>query len=60
MKMSSLEKIKGIGPKKAEILLDNFKTIASLKKASADELSKIHGISNADADEIYNFFRKNK
>lgn len=58
MKMSSLEKIKGIGPKKAEILLDTFKTITSLKKASAAELSKIHGISNTDADEIYNYFRK--
>ena len=53
---SSLENIEGIGKKKAAILLAHFKTIASLKKASADEISAVKGISAKDAENIRKYF----
>lgn len=40
---SELSEIKGIGPKTAELLLKEFKSVAGIKNASADELEKIAG-----------------
>ena len=53
---SSLEKIPGIGPKKAKALLGAM-TLTDLKFADADELAKIDGISKRDAESIYAYFR---
>jgi len=58
MTTSSLEDIKGIGPKKAKLLLDHFHSLKELKAASAEALSEIDGISKTDAEEIYRYFRK--
>lgn len=60
LKTSSLEKISGIGPAKAKKLLSHFETLTNLKKASIDELSKVKGISSADAEAVYNYFNSEK
>ena len=53
---SSLEKIDGIGAAKAKKLLLHFKTITNLKTASAEEISKVKGISAKDAEKVYKYF----
>jgi len=53
---SQLTKIKGIGEKKAALLLHELKSIKAIKAASVAELAAIKGISNADASAIYNYF----
>lgn len=58
LKTSSLERIEGIGPTKAKKLLAHFKTIASIKNASIDDILKVKGISKADATKIFEYFRK--
>ena len=59
LKTSSLEEIKGIGPKKAKSLLSAFKGLAGVKAASYEELTAVKGITEKDAIEIVNHF-KNK
>ncbi len=56
---SSLEKIKGIGPKKAKLLLSTF-TLEDIKGKSEEELSLIKGLSDADAKNIFEYFRGKK
>ncbi len=56
MKSSALEQIKGIGPAKAAVLSDNFKSFEAIKKATLSELSEIKGISKSDALAVYNHF----
>ena len=55
---STLEKIKGIGAKKARVLLREM-TLKKIKEASAEELSQISGISKRDAESIYDYYHKN-
>jgi excinuclease ABC subunit C len=57
MTHSTLEKIKGIGPKKAKLLLRAM-PISMIKNASASELSAIPGISAADGENIYRYYHK--
>ena len=57
MTRSSLEKIKGIGPKKAKALLSQM-PLARIRVASLEELSGISGISSADAQSIYDYYHK--
>ena len=52
MKRSSLEDVKGIGPKKAQLLLKQMGTLTAIKKATVAELSALDGISGADAEAI--------
>jgi len=56
LKHSSLEKIKGIGPSKAKLLLGSMGSLSAIKMASQAELNAIHGISATDAYNIYNYF----
>jgi excinuclease ABC subunit C len=56
MKRSSLEDIKGIGPRKAQILLKEMGTLTAIKKATVAQLNAVKGISQADAEAIYNHF----
>ena len=58
MKHSSLEKIDGIGPSKAKKLLDGFGTMTALKNASEQEIRALKGISEADARNVFEYFRK--
>lgn len=53
---SSLEKIEGIGKKKAKLLLSAM-SISDIKIAKAEELQKIKGISEKDAKNIYEYYR---
>ena len=57
-KRSSLENIDGIGPSKAKRLLLHFGTLTALKKATAEDISKVSGISQRDAMSVYNYFNK--
>ena len=56
IKTSEFEKIKGIGPKKAKILLSASADL-DVKAATAEELSAIKGISAADAENIINYYK---
>ncbi len=59
MTHSTLEKIEGIGPKKAKILLSSM-PIAKIKISTEKELSQVKGISERDAKKIYEYYHKNK
>ena len=59
LKHSSLEKIEGIGPKKAKALLSHFSTLQNLQKADFDALKRVKGITDTDALHIMQYF-KNK
>lgn len=55
-KTSSLEDIPGVGATRRRELLRHFGGIQEIQKASADDLSKVNGISQHLAEEIYAFF----
>jgi len=54
---SSLDNIKGLGPKKKKDLINYFKSIKSIKTASIDDLCKVSGISIKLANEIKIFYK---
>lgn len=56
---SSLEKIKGIGPKKAKLLLSSM-PLAKVRTASKAELCEIKGISETDAENIYEYYKSKR
>ena len=60
LKTSSLEKIKGIGIKKAKNLLLHFDTLDAIKKAAPEELLAVKGITDKDALGIYEYFRSER
>lgn len=57
-KTSSLQKIKGIGPSKAKLLLNRFGSLSAVKNAGYDELTAVPGINGETADNIIAYFRK--
>jgi excinuclease ABC subunit C len=57
IKKSSLDNIKGLGPKKKKDLMNYFKSIQSIKLASIDDLCKVSGISIKLAKEIKFFYK---
>ena len=57
MLYSQLLDIEGIGENKAKELLLSFKTIDRIKNASIRELKTVKGISDVNAQKIYEFFR---
>jgi len=57
IKRSSLDNIKGLGPKKKKDLMNYFKSIQSIKAASVDDLCMVSGISIKLAKEINIFYR---
>lgn len=58
VKKSSLEKIKGIGPAKAKLLLAHFGGIQSIKEADVATLSSVKSISESDAKNIFEYYHK--
>ncbi|MGM9653670.1 MAG: excinuclease ABC subunit UvrC [Eubacteriales bacterium] len=58
LRTSSLEKVKGIGPAKAKAILAHFGTLAAVRRASTAELAAVHGISDADAANLYGFLHE--
>jgi len=57
IKKSSLDNIKGLGPKKKQELMSYFKSVKSIRSASIDDLCKVSGISIKLAKEINIFYR---
>ncbi len=57
MTTSSLERIDGIGPAKARILLSAM-PLSKIRAASIEDLEKIKGIGHTDAERIYTYFRE--
>ena len=57
IKKSSLDNIKGLGPKKKRDLMNYFKSIKSIKSASIHDLCMVSGISIKIAKEIYLFYK---
>ncbi len=58
LKHSTLENIEGIGKVKAKSLLAHFKSIAAIKKVDKAELMRVSGISQANADAIIEYYKK--
>jgi excinuclease ABC subunit C len=56
--MSELDKIKGVGAKRKTALLQRFKTIDNIKKASLDELKETDGVDVRTAQSVYEYFRQ--
>ena len=56
---SSLEKIEGIGPAKAKLLLSAM-TLSRIKAATKEELASIKGISARDAERVFAYFNKSE
>lgn len=56
---SNLTQIKGIGEKKAAILMKHFKTVKSLRQASEEEIAQIKGISRDNAHEVFQYLKNN-
>lgn len=56
---SELDSIAGIGEKSRHRLLEHFKGIQNLKKATYDEIKAVEGINNKQAEAVYHYFHKN-
>lgn len=55
---SILDDIQGIGEKRKKSLLNHFKDVEAIKKATMEELLEVDGMNKSIADNVYNFFRK--
>jgi len=55
-KISQLEKIPGLGPKRRQLLLKQFGGLQEVIRAGVEDLAKINGISKALAQKIYDHF----
>ena len=56
---SSLERIAGIGPAKAKLLLSAM-SLSEIRVASVEELLKVKGISKKDAEAIHEHFKEKR
>lgn len=56
LRKSSLEQIHGVGPAKSKALLAHFGTVQKLREASVAQIVQVQGISDTDAQNIYEFF----
>ncbi len=54
----TLTQIDGVGPKRARLLMDRFKTLTAISKAELDDLMSVPGVSAPAAQSVYNYFRK--
>ena len=54
-----LEKIEGIGSAKARALLSAY-PLGKIKSATVEELCSVKGIGKADAERVFEYFRKSK
>ena len=57
---SSLDDIPGIGPARRKALMRNFASIEDIRNASVEELAKVPEIPENTAQQIYDFFHKDK
>ena len=58
LKTSSLESIKGIGPKKAKAVMAHFKTLSAIAEAEPQEIARVKGVSIADANKILEYLKR--
>ena len=58
VKKSRLTEISGIGEAKAKLLLKAFGNIKGLREADREKIASLRGISQKDADAIYQYFHK--
>ena len=59
MKKNPLDEIEGIGPGRKKALLHAFGSARGVSRASAADLVKVEGVSQAMAERIYNYFHRN-
>lgn len=52
--------IRNVGKETAGVLANEFGTLENLQNASVEELSKVEGVGEIIAQDIYNFFRKSE
>jgi len=57
---TELLNIKGVGNKKAGILLKAFKSVRNIKKATFEEISSVNGIDKACAENVYSYFSRDE
>ncbi|MBN2032339.1 MAG: excinuclease ABC subunit UvrC [Deltaproteobacteria bacterium] len=56
IKLSDLDCIPGIGPKRKRLLMNHFGSLEAIAGAETEELAKVPGISTTTAKEIFRFF----
>lgn len=57
---SILDDIQGIGEKRKKSLLNHFKDVEAIKKATMEELLEVDGMNKSIADNVYNFLERKK
>jgi len=60
VRVSSLEKVHGIGPAKAKTLLNHFGTLTAMRQGSTADIAAVSGISQTDAENVYRFLHENE
>ena len=60
MTAMTLTEIEGVGTVKAKALLQHFRTLAAIRKATADELCEVEGISEKIAMNIYKHYHRDE
>jgi excinuclease ABC subunit C len=58
LKKNPLDEIEGVGPSRKRALLHAFGSARGVSRASADDLAKVEGVSEALARRIFDYFRK--
>ena len=58
MVKNPLDEIEGVGPGRKRALLHAFGSARGVSRASAADLAKVEGVSDALAQRIFDFFRK--
>ncbi len=56
---SALDEIEGIGPKKRQLLLRHFGSVAKLKQATEEQLLEVPGLSKTNVKMLREFFSSN-
>lgn len=57
---SQLEDIEGIGKKRAQALLKNFRSIDHIKNATLEDLIQADGMNRVSAEAVYNYYHKSE
>ena len=57
LKRYSLENVDGIGNAKAKALMAHFKTLTAMREASVEELARVKGISQRDAERVFEYLK---